>query len=445
VIAAEIGATTGSRRRARRGAKILSSFEKHFGDLTQQQSCGSPHDYWDFLESFPIIPMYCVVLPLSVSDECSGLDRSLAEPCGPLSVSRRFSMFAGSDSDADVEPRASPSLPFEEKPPAVEEQHLPPRKNIAEIAASTLPEHAKISAEVMWLLQQGACEFSSFIMSEAGSNIPSRDQAVRAEHILAAMRNLSARHACPCLSCLNIPKCSRVAACWYASHVDLACFFPALEAVTTHLSEQECDLPPLAQMMQGPHSKHCVLVKKRKSRSESAMHSLQALRTSAAAASSSGSAASSSGRAASSSGSAASLSGSAASSSSSTVTLKVGELDPEHEKSFERNQAEGPALAEDAWTAMITSLSRSESATHSLQALRTSASAASSSGSTATFPASAASSSGSTATVTVGGLDPEQDESFVRNRVDCPELADDAWTAMMTSLLFADSQSERLM
>jgi histone H3/H4 len=125
----------------------------------------------------------------------------------PLSNSL-FPMFAGSGLDADVEPSASPSSPFEEEPP-FEEQLLPPRKNVAEIAASTLPEHAKISAEVMWLLQQASCEFCSFVMSEAVSNIP--DQTVRAGHILAAMRNLSARHACPCLSCCIIPKCSRVA------------------------------------------------------------------------------------------------------------------------------------------------------------------------------------------------------------------------------------------
>jgi len=238
----------------------------------------------------------------------------------PLSNSL-FPMFAGSGLDADVEPSASPSSPFEEEPP-FEEQLLPPRKNVAEIAASTLPEHAKISAEVMWLLQQASCEFCSFVMSEAVSNIP--DQTVRAGHILAAMRNLN----------------------W-------ACFFPALEAVNTGLSEHERDLPPLAQMMQSQHSKHRVLGKKRKSRSESSTHALQALRTSASAASSSN-------------------------------------------------------------------------------------------GSTATFPPPAASSSCSTATVTVGKLDPEQDESFVRNGVDCPELADDAWTAMMTSLLFADSESEVL-
>jgi hypothetical protein len=140
---------------------------------------------------------------------------------------------------------------------------------------------------------------------------------------------------------------------WHASHVDWACFFPALEAVNTGLSEHERDLPPLAQMMQSQHSKHRVLGKKRKSRSESSTHALQALRTSASAASSSN-------------------------------------------------------------------------------------------GSTATFPPPAASSSCSTATVTVGKLDPEQDESFVRNGVDCPELADDAWTAMMTSLLFADSESDIL-
>jgi hypothetical protein len=139
----------------------------------------------------------------------------------------------------DAEP--VPSLPFSfAAEPLLEERLLPPRKNVQEIAASTLPERAKISSvrvclsdiplssEVIGLLQQASSEFAAFVMSEAYSHISNPEvQTVGQEQILGALRDLSALRALA----RRTPKRASVPPCLPTSPADGCCYFPALEAV----------------------------------------------------------------------------------------------------------------------------------------------------------------------------------------------------------------------